>query len=299
MANPHTFRKVSPRFWTGETGRQIRSLGHEVQVIAMYLLTCPSSDMSGLYYLSLPTLAHECGSSLEGASKGLQALQKLGFAHFDGASEQVFVVEMARIQIGEKLVLKDKKWLGIVNYLNSCKSPFLQMFYDKYQVPYKLPTRDFQAPTKPLPRDFSTKTEIETEIETETETIERAGAQEPPKPSRRAAAPKPKAERFVPDSFEPSEAHRAKAKELGVNVERELQSFRCHEFKIPKSDWNKAFHGWLLRASQFGTSSGGRSMVSKHDTQEVIAAEAEFRSMLFEDDVNLGKREPVKAVVVR
>jgi hypothetical protein len=69
--------------------------------------------------------------------------------------------------------------------------------------------------------------------------------------------PRPKAERFVPESWQPNDAHREKAGELRILIDRELQSFRCHEFRTPKSDWDRAFHAWLTRSAQFGTSSGG------------------------------------------
>lgn len=69
-------------------------------------------------------------------------------------------------------------------------------------------------------------------------------------------APRPKAERFVPETWQPNDAHQAKATELGVLLRREVDSFRSHEFKVPKTDWDRAFHGWLTRSAQFGTSSG-------------------------------------------
>lgn len=74
--------------------------------------------------------------------------------------------------------------------------------------------------------------------------------------TRAPKAPRPKAERFVPETWQPNDAHQAKATELGVLLRREVDSFRSHEFKTPKTDWDRAFHGWLTRSAQFGTSSG-------------------------------------------
>src|SRR5574343_47397 len=84
-------------------------------------------------------------------------------------------------------------------------------------------------------------------------------------PARRASTKvtKAKPERFVPDDWQPNEAHRAKAQALGVILNQEVQKFRCHEFRVPKTDWDRTFFGWLLRAGESGTSSGARSFNSQ------------------------------------
>ncbi|ENG6564474.1 hypothetical protein ABU498_004766 [Escherichia coli] len=53
------YAKVSPRFWLGETGRELRKAGAEAQVVAFYLMTSPHANMLGLYYLPVLYLAHE------------------------------------------------------------------------------------------------------------------------------------------------------------------------------------------------------------------------------------------------
>ena len=71
------YGKVLPRFWTGETGKALRTLGAEAQVVAMYLVTGPSASWLGLYYLPMPTLCHETGRGLQGARKALGSLRGL------------------------------------------------------------------------------------------------------------------------------------------------------------------------------------------------------------------------------
>ena len=95
------YAKVAPQFWTGTTGKRLRGMGRDVQVVALYLVTCPSANMLGLYYLPLPTLCHEIGMKPEGALKALRRVSEGGFATYDTASEHVWVKEMARFQIGE------------------------------------------------------------------------------------------------------------------------------------------------------------------------------------------------------
>lgn len=149
------YAKVSSQFWTGETGKAIRAAGLEVRVVATYLLTCSSANMLGLYYLPLPLLSYETGIPIKGASKALRSLRDIGFADYCERSEQVWVPEMARFQIGETLDLRDKRRLGVIKELQmSRKSPFVFQFLQKYRDPYSLPEMaldsPYEAPCKPL-----------------------------------------------------------------------------------------------------------------------------------------------------
>lgn len=168
------FSKVAPQFWTGDTGRRLRALGPEVQVIALYLITCPSSSMIGLFYLPLPTLCHETGRGFEGASKALLDLEKARFCEYDRETELVWVPEMARFQIGEALSPNDKRAVGLKKDLIPFrKSRFYKKFLDRYAERYHL--RDLpepEAPSEPLRRpieapskEHPTEIEIEQEIE--------------------------------------------------------------------------------------------------------------------------------------
>lgn len=147
---------VSPLFWTGETGKRIRKLGPRCQTIALYLVTGPQSNMLGLYYLPIPTLCHETGSPSKGALEALRRLSEAGFAHYDEGTEYVWVVEMARWQIGEQLKDGDNRIKAIKNELEKLtKIPFYNAFLKRYQGPYHLngvksPESPSKAPPKPL-----------------------------------------------------------------------------------------------------------------------------------------------------
>ena len=67
-----------------------------------------------------------------------------------------------------------------------------------------------------------------------------------PPPSRPA---KVRGAKFVPEDWQPSAAHIAKAADLRVNLDREVERFRLHEFKDPKSNFDLAFHRWLNNAA--------------------------------------------------
>ena len=160
------YGKVSPSFWNGETGRLLRKAGSEAQLIALYLLTCQSAHMTGLFYLPLPTLCHETGLSMKGAIKALARVSEVNFAHYDTASEMVWVPEMAHYQVGESLLEKDNRHKGILKYLeNYRKSKYYMEFYNRYQGPFNLPNPSpLQAPCKGRVR---TRAEQEQEQEQE------------------------------------------------------------------------------------------------------------------------------------
>lgn len=55
--------------------------------------------------------------------------------------------------------------------------------------------------------------------------------------------------RFVPDGWQPTPAHVAKAAEKGLDLAEQAELFRNHEFRDGKSDFDRAFHTWLTNAA--------------------------------------------------
>ena len=111
------YSKVSPLFWTGSTGKELRK-NPEALIVAMYLMTNPHANMLGLYYIPIIYIAHETGLGIEGASKGLEWGKRAGFCDYDPISEMVWVYEMARFQIEDELKSADKRCLGVQNEYN-------------------------------------------------------------------------------------------------------------------------------------------------------------------------------------
>lgn len=171
-----SYSKVSPFFWTGETGRKLRG-DPEAQALGQYLLSCPNSDMIGLYYLPLPTMAHELGWPLKGASKALQRVCEAGFACWDDASDVVWVPNMAGWQIltnWEPLKPNDNRVKGAQKAYDMVPDNcFLDAFFDKYEnlihLSGRRESRVLQAPLKPL-RSQEQEQEQEKDQEQEQET---------------------------------------------------------------------------------------------------------------------------------
>lgn len=139
---------VSPRFWIGDTGRQLRKHPY-AQRVAMYLLTAPGSDMTGVFYCPVAMILNDVGSPFEDPSKGyelalkgvkeaLKTLSSLGFCFYDFDSEFVFVREMARWQIAEKLKPSDNRVKGVLKYVESMPEPLRARFVARYNEDFSL-----------------------------------------------------------------------------------------------------------------------------------------------------------------
>jgi hypothetical protein len=150
------YSKVSPQFWIGKTGKALRKQGAEAVVVGMYLMTGPNSNMLGLYYLDMPTIAHQTGLGFEGACKGLQGAIDAGFCAYDHEAEVVWVYEMAAYQIAPQLKPDDKRCIGVQNEYNDLpENEHLRGFYEKYAKAFHMSfmrnsASSMQAPSKPL-----------------------------------------------------------------------------------------------------------------------------------------------------
>jgi hypothetical protein len=132
------YATVSPLFWTGSTGKKLRK-NPDAQRIALYLMTCPHSHQTGVYYLPMMYLCNEVGIPEKGASKALAWLSEEGFAKYDNASEWVWVCEMASWQIGSSLTETDKRCKGVQQYISTIPSlPFVPGFRARYSVDFHL-----------------------------------------------------------------------------------------------------------------------------------------------------------------
>jgi len=135
------YGKIAPRFWIGDTGKQLRGCT-QAQVVAIYLMSSPHANMIGLYYLPKSFITHETGLTIEGASKGLRRCIEAQFCAYNEDSEMVWVFEMARFQIAEQLKVDDKRCKGIQNeYDGLPENPFLPTFFDKYAGRFHLSSR--------------------------------------------------------------------------------------------------------------------------------------------------------------
>jgi len=159
------FGKVLARFWTGQTGKEMRRSGTACQLVALYLLTNPNANAIGLYYLPLVTAAHEMGISVEEIQKALLRLREIGFAVFDELSETIYVLNMARFQLGPSLKREDKNVPWIRREIAKMRhSPFFDEFVALHREDYHLSDLMTPAVSSPRPRDM-TAAQAQAELE--------------------------------------------------------------------------------------------------------------------------------------
>lgn len=140
------FRRVAPTFWTGETGKALRKRGPEALAVAMFLMTSPNANMLGLYVQPLAFIAYYVALPVEGVAKALKDCADVGFAEFDADSEVIWILAMAKWQIGTQLSSGDKLCKHVQKAYDALpKNPFLGVFFDRYAAAYHLQNRrDFE-----------------------------------------------------------------------------------------------------------------------------------------------------------
>lgn len=58
------YSKVNGQFWTGKTGKALRG-DAQAQLVALYLVTSPHSNMIGVFHCPVLYIAHETGNATE------------------------------------------------------------------------------------------------------------------------------------------------------------------------------------------------------------------------------------------
>lgn len=146
------YATVVPTFWAAFRSRIVRECGTDAQTVlllALYCISSPNSNMVGLYYLPLPTIAHETGLTLQQVTNALEHLKKLDFCLYNADREVIWVIKMAKFQIGEALSAGDKRCAMVrKELLRLGENEFTQQFIGLYSVNYHL---NIDAPSKPLP----------------------------------------------------------------------------------------------------------------------------------------------------
>jgi hypothetical protein len=158
------FATISPTAWQTD----VRKLRGDPMAIATFyhLTTSPHSTMIGIYPLPLIYLAHDLGSPLEGASKGLQRVIDEGICTYNHDNEIVWVHEMAASQVAARLSPKDNRVSSVAKQLAVLPiCPISLAFYERYRDPFHFRDqlfleefeRAFQGPSEPLQKPLRSK----------------------------------------------------------------------------------------------------------------------------------------------
>lgn len=146
--------KLRPTFWTGDTGRALRK-SPGARIVAVYLLSCPTANVYGLYHLALPTVALETGLPLKAVQEAFRELDRIGFASYDPDSQFVWVRQMAAQQLEAPLAPKDYRTTNAQRFYALCpRNAFLGAFWDLYHEGLRLgERRDVQVRPREAPSE--------------------------------------------------------------------------------------------------------------------------------------------------
>lgn len=165
-----TVATLSPQFWIGETGRQLRPPADrpkaeresykDARIVATYLTNAPSSSMYGLYYVTARTIAEETGLYEGEVRAAMVLLDSLDYARYDQRTEFVWVVQMAWHQLNCPLKPGDRRVANVNTWYRALpKNPWLGPFFDRYKdaclLEERRDTPSSAPPAMPLLRDVT------------------------------------------------------------------------------------------------------------------------------------------------
>lgn len=272
------YSKISPSFWTGETGREMVAAGPDCVALSLYLMTGPHANMLGLYYLPIAYVCEDLGMTIEGASKALRRVCEGGFAGYDEASKTVFVPQMARWQVGESLSASDNRVKSIKKAVDSLpKSPFIKEFFEMYREAYHLgEAPQIQAPSKPLTKPLRSQEQEQEQEQEQDMGPEKPGLVTDP-PSKKRSAQKSKSARFKPPTVDEVRGYCLERKN-NVDPEQFVNFYQSKKWMVGKNkmaDWKAAVRTWEKKANE---SNQGPSTPNqrRHQVGEFIEREAEL-----------------------
>lgn len=134
--------------WVQGTIKELKG-DREAREMAFYLMTSPSSNLLGLYYLPLCTLRHELGyDDDEQVRVVMRRLISKHFLRYDEASETIWVINMCREQVGDDPKATDNRIRGVLKEIRKYKkNPFYGAFCEHYSRVFGV---TFEAPREPL-----------------------------------------------------------------------------------------------------------------------------------------------------
>jgi len=131
------YAKVVTSFWTGDTGLKISKLGSSyVQLLSCYLVCNKHAHMTGIYHLPIGYVVEDLSNlTYEEVTNGVKGLIDVGYCKYDFDKKYIWVENMLKYQVGEKLTAGNKQTVAINRYVDSIGSMRLS-FFDEFMEKY-------------------------------------------------------------------------------------------------------------------------------------------------------------------
>lgn len=143
------YGKISPFFWLKGSGKRLRG-DALAQVVAAYLSTSPATNMVGIFFLSLATIASETGHPLDDVRAALGRIARAGYAAYDFDAELVWIPNHAYFEIGEAMKVADKRRGKVLAELAQVDGHrFVDEFRQLYGAAYHISANDVGGSSPP------------------------------------------------------------------------------------------------------------------------------------------------------
>ncbi len=246
---------VSPMIFVRGAGRRLRG-DAEAQVVAVYFLASPMSNLIGAYYSPIATIATDTGIPPKRARDAVARVVASGFAHYDFDAEIVFVPNQAKFEIGPRMKVGDKRRGKVLAELQKlAEHPFVAEFWRLYGEPFELGECPIDGASKGHRRGIRDPRAVSVADPD-------PSPSPPPDPSPSCEAPPRSATHArkvgsvatrIAEDWQPDEQRARLAAELGIDVRVAAGEFRSYWLSVPddanalKVSWQSAFESRLYQ----------------------------------------------------
>ncbi len=249
---------VSPLFWIRGSGKTLRG-DPEARLVALYLSTSPTANMSGLYYLPLATIANDTGIAPKRVRDVLARIVEAGYASYDFAADLVWVHNHAQFDIGERMKPGDKRKGKLLAELRQFGShPFVAKFYERYGEAFALGGCPIEGASMGHPIDDAIQGPVRSSTDPSPgpdPVVARAGPRDGSSVvSMFATTPREQRATRCPSSVAPADELAAWLQEWAIPADHaELPNFLDHHHAKGSSfrDWSAAWRTWQRNAHRF------------------------------------------------
>ncbi len=163
------YATIYTKIWQDET---FKTLDSDAQMLFIYLLTSPHSNLIGFYYLPMAYVAEDLGNPCETLSEPFRNLCERGLIEYDSAAKVVLV----RNYLKYNPIQNPNQAKGAVSMLeNMPRTHLLAAFLECVE---KHCPNHFETLREPFRKGFETVSKPESESETDTESESSARARE-------------------------------------------------------------------------------------------------------------------------
>ena len=146
-----SYAKIFTGKWRSRSFRTLRGNPWAI-VLQDYLMSCPASEMSGVFYMPKYLIEGELGIPHDELESAIRILEEADFCRFYD-DEYVFVYNMARYQIADALSPDDNRWKSLMRDIeempDNIRREFIIRYNEDFNLGYQI-IRKAAEPTAPV-----------------------------------------------------------------------------------------------------------------------------------------------------